>query len=248
MEINLDEDDLSVDGLETLMSHTGNRRRSTGPIAVAPSSPISVRAKPKRSRLSTSPTDSNSNTLSAEIALLRSTNQAVQQENQRLHVSLSEARQKLRQSQLLADRYETDLDSADIRIRDLEVMVFDLQDSNSKYALNQQDLLTRAIRSEAARQDACQELITSMQVHTREMSLLMDHYDKERTRHIAQLGQVNTPSCLLCCESEEETEFTVLEPCRHVVCSNCRLRINTCPFCRKEINQDSADVTFKRWW
>jgi hypothetical protein len=77
----------------------------------------------------------------------------------------------------------------------------------------------------------------------------LDHRSYQRTRRVQMaldvLGEVVKEDCVICMDTMERA--TIIQPCFHVVCGTCSLRIRNCPMCRDFIRGSiTSNVTGKR--
>lgn len=132
-----------------------------------------------------------------------------------------------------------ELEAADERIKDLQVCMFDLQDSNAKYAVlvQEQEVRNRALEERLQQETA--DSMLNIYVHNKQLSQLIEARD-------AAVQAANDKSegvkCGICCKPS--ASFAALV-CEHVVCNECVSKISRCPYCR----QDAVIIyKFKAWW
>lgn len=137
------------------------------------------------------------------------------------------------------ERMHMELDTADTRNHELSMRVFDLEESNSQYAVRAQNMMLNMRDHESEIQRLNEEMIFIIQVHHREMSVLQYMSQQQQQQQNTHEDSVDCPICRTDCK-----KYSVLT-CKHVVCNSCLPRLETCPFCKRDID---VIAEFNAWW
>lgn len=126
---------------------------------------------------------------------------------------------------------ETEVEMADERIRDLQISMFDLQESNSNYAVSMQQKLLGEQNLRNHIRMLQEELLSFVHVHHKQMTMLKNERMEEQP-----------VTCGICQEASET--YDVLA-CKHAMCTVCARQLTECPYCRDEVD---VVHSFVPWW